>query len=298
MKIPASPRGSSRFGVEGPVSLARVHMASHGVSRSHLGRMDRVRTPMPCVFCGATDRKMSNEHLWPDWVRRLLPPGAQKDVVTYNFDTHDRGRVRSFSTTIFDLRVKDVCRPCNQGWMSRYETNVQAWVTGMLRGRGRHLHRTGQTVLAAWAVLKCLVGQRTFADQTLIPEHHYGEVYALRDEARPPNGAQVFTARAAWSEGDAPPGFFRVNGLALLPPEQAVEAGRLDGYVATLSVLDLVVQVFWPYDSRPGVLSHQPGYVRSLHRIWPVSESFVWPPGPSLTGVGIAGISGPEPKPT
>jgi hypothetical protein len=162
---------------------------------------------MPCMFCGATDRKMSNEHLWPQWIRRLLPPEAQKQGVRYDFDT-DAGRVRSFDTRLFELKVKDVCEPCNSGWMSEYETNVQHWATGMLQGRGRHLHETGQRSIAAWAALKCLVGQRLYPQREIIPADHYRAVYNLREAMRPPDGAQVFTARATWSAGTAQPGSF------------------------------------------------------------------------------------------
>jgi hypothetical protein len=249
---------------------------------------------MPCVFCGATDHKMSNEHLWPQWVRRLLPTDTQKEAVTYNLDT-EAGRQRSFSTTLFELKVKDVCKPCNEGWMSQYETNVQRWITGMLQGRGRELHSTGQTAIAAWAVLKCLVGQCTFRDRGMIPEQHYRAVYGARAAAQPPEGPQVFTARAGWSQGAAPLGFFRVNGLSLRP-DKGAGAELLDGYLATLSVLDLVVQVFWPYDPGAGVYLHQHSLAGSIQQIWPVSTSFVWPPGPPLTGAGISGISGPEPR--
>jgi hypothetical protein len=208
---------------------------------------------MLCIFCGATDRKMSNEHLWPQWIRRLLPPEAQKTGVRYDFDT-DAGRVRSFETRLFELKVKDVCETCNSGWMSDYETNVRHWDTGMLQGRGRDLHETGQRSIAAWAVLKCLVGQRLYPQREIIPADHYRAVYNLRDATRPPNGAQVFTARAAWSAGTAQPGFFRVNGVGLLETDDDPDEERLNGYVATLSVLDLVVQVFWPYDSKARLL--------------------------------------------
>jgi hypothetical protein len=41
-----------------------------------------------------------------------LPPEVQKAPVTYTFETH-AGQVRKFSTTLFELKVKDACKPCN-----------------------------------------------------------------------------------------------------------------------------------------------------------------------------------------
>jgi hypothetical protein len=94
---------------------------------------------MHCVFCGAS-RKMSNEHLWPQWIRRLLPADFQQQGIRYDVDT-DAGRIRSFETRIFELKVKDVCKRCNEGWMSSYESDVQRVGSGMLQGNRRHLHR-------------------------------------------------------------------------------------------------------------------------------------------------------------
>jgi hypothetical protein len=239
---------------------------------------------------------MSNEHLWPRWIGELVPPEVRDTPVSYTFETH-KGEVRKFSTTLFELKVKDVCKPCNETWMSRYETNAQRWMTGMLQGRGRELHSTGQTQIAAWAVLKCLIGQRLYMDDPLVPAEHYKQIYDLRDDARPPPRPQVFTARAGWSQDAAPPGLFRVNGIGLRTDPSFPEPESVRGYMATFSVMDVVLQVFWPYDSSPdGNFEHPTGYLPSLRRIWPVSDSFTWPPGPTLTGVGIAGLAGPEPR--
>jgi hypothetical protein len=249
---------------------------------------------MPCMFCGATDQKMSNEHLWPQWIRRLLPPDIQKQGIRYDVDT-DAGKVRSFETRLFELKVKDVCKPCNEGWMGVYEDDVRRLATGMLQGNRRHLHRGGQTSIAAWAVLKCLIGQRIYRQREIIPEDHYRAVYELRDEKRPPDGAQVFTARATWSTGTAQPGFFRLNGAGRLERDGGDDDERLDGYLATLSVLDLVMLVFWPYDSNPGSFDYPQHFLPCIRQIWPAGDSFVWPPGPALTSPGLKSISGPPP---
>jgi hypothetical protein len=31
------------------------------------------RVPNPCRFCGSTDRQITNEHVWPDWLHNYLP---------------------------------------------------------------------------------------------------------------------------------------------------------------------------------------------------------------------------------
>jgi hypothetical protein len=84
--------------------------------------------------------------------------------------------------------------------------------------------------------------------------------------------------------------------VGLLETDDDPDEERLNGYLATLSVLDLVVQVFWPYDSKPGSFDRPPHFLPCIRRIWPIGDSFIWPPGPALTSAGLAGISGPPPK--
>jgi hypothetical protein len=39
----------------------------------------------PCRFCGATDRQITKEHIWPDWLRDYLPPGSELgDIERYS----------------------------------------------------------------------------------------------------------------------------------------------------------------------------------------------------------------------
>jgi hypothetical protein len=114
-------------------------------------------------------------------VPRACPEQGRRGRIS--FETHD-GQVRKFNTTLFELKVKDVCKPCNETWMSRYESNAQRWITGMLQGRGRALHTTGQTQIAAWAVLKCLIGQRLYPQDSIIPDDHYKLAFGRRRAGR------------------------------------------------------------------------------------------------------------------
>lgn len=222
---------------------------------------------MGCVFCGATDRKMSNEHIWPTWIRELLPESVANEVVTLHFTDSHLGHVRSFRQPLFQLTVKDVCEPCNTGWMISYETAVQPVITGMLQGHGRALHE-GQARIAAWATMKALLVQRTFPRRELVPDEHYGEVYATREARRPPSLTRVYTAKAGWSKGVASPGFFRLNGIGRA---DAVAAGSdaIHGYLATFSVLDLVVQVFRLHEPTDADFVHPSEVASSVSRIWP-----------------------------
>jgi hypothetical protein len=233
---------------------------------------------------------MSKEHVWPQWITRLLPGDTAREMVTLHFSTHER-HVRSVPQRLFQLTVKDVCKPCNEGWMSRLEAAVKPIISGMLLGRGRVLHARGQTTLATWALLKMLVVQRTSASKDLMPPDHYRELYMLRDEQHPPPLARVYTARAGWSQDRADFAFYRLNAVQLrtTPPPQP---DQIDGYLATFSVLDLVVQIFRPF-AEEGEWLHRPDLASSVAQLWPPLSSFTWPPGPALTQAGVQAISGP-----
>jgi hypothetical protein len=247
-----------------------------------------------CVFCGQKGLKMSGEHLWPKWVRNLLPPSLAEQNVNYTMDDSHLGRVRKINLRLFDLTVKDVCEPCNTGWMHRLEDATKALTEHLLMGGGRELHAGGQATIAAWAVLKMLVMSRVMP-RRLVLDSDYTATYEARDTFKPPPSFRVYTAKAAWSHRQAPAGFFRVNGVGSDDLETANE-DELDGYLATISVLDLVVQVFRIYGDEviADDFLHGPRLAPSVRRIWPVTPSFVWPPGPALTTTGIRALGGGE----
>jgi hypothetical protein len=236
---------------------------------------------------------MSNEHLWPKWVRNLLPDSLAEQNVFYTMDDSHLGRVRKIRLPLFELTVKDVCEPCNTGWMHDLEDAMKQVTERLLLGGKRELHSGGQATIAAWAVLKLLVMSRVMPRRIVLDED-YKAVYECRDQLQPPPSVRVYTARAAWSDRQAPSGFFRVNGVGR--DLESADEEKIDGYLGTISVLDLVVQVFRIYgDDLPAEDFIQgPGLAPSVRRIWPQTPSFIWPPGPALTTNGIKALAGGE----
>lgn len=247
-----------------------------------------------CVFCGAAG-KMSGEHIWPEWISKLLPEEAAREVVTLHVADSHLGRLRSYQQRIFQMRVKGVCEPCNGGWMSRLESAVKPLIGGMLLGRRRLLHPTGQGTLAAWAVLKVMMMQHAFPRE-IIPVGQYAELYAVRDDRRPPHGFRVYTARVAHTEGRAEPGFFHCNGIARVTGEPITHETPAEGYLATFTVLDLLVQVFRAQESIGGDDAewiHPRNVSPAMRRLWPEPSAFTWG-APTLTASGVAAVSGAE----
>ncbi len=248
---------------------------------------------------------MSNEHLWPEWVRKLLPPGVGEEQVEHVFTDSDHGETRRIKLRPFDLTVKDVCKPCNEGWMEDLESEVRTYISGMLQGRGRMLHRGGQTALAAWSAMKVLVFQRAAPGRKdYIPGGHFTAVYEAGQRGLAPETTTAYTAKVPWNAGlVSAPGFYRTTGLAL-PDASPGEEDRVHGYLATLTALDLVVQVVFREvtgSMTEGVLNHPAPIAGSFRQIWPPGESFQWPPGPALRTGGLllaaGGLQPGEPRP-
>jgi hypothetical protein len=239
---------------------------------------------------------MSREHLWPKWVRKLLPEDDAKKKVVYNMNDSDLGQIRKIELPLFELTVKDVCKGCNEGWMHEIEGATKLSTERLLVGGRRELHSGGQGAIAAWATLKMLVMSRVLP-RRIIRDEDYAEVYASRGSLKPPETMQVYAAKAAWKEGQAPSGFFHVNGVGL--GGGADNKDELDGYLATISVLNLVVQVLRIYGDEPvsAEFSYPGAIASSVRRIWPEPTSFVWPPGPALNTNGLRLMSGGEDAP-
>ncbi len=231
---------------------------------------------------------MTKEHVWPAWARELISAEEAQATRTHAFRDGKLGLVRKFEQRLFNQTVRDVCATCNNGWMSNLEGRVKDLAEGMLVGRRRMLHPSQQAMLAQWAHLKVLVCQRGFPRNS-IPAEQYREMYSGRDQFKPATTITVGTARSAWSAGGAPPLYYRINGLM---PTGGDPGTTVDfGYLATFSVLDLVVQVFWLRDgTREKWLSDT--ISDQVRIIWPPGRRFAWPGGAALTTAGLAAISG------
>jgi hypothetical protein len=238
---------------------------------------------------------MSKEHVWPSWVRERLPEGEREKPVTYVYrDSAQGGEFRRVEQQpLFDLKIRSVCKSCNEGWMSRIELGASHVATGLLEGRGRELHAGGQTALARWAVLKALVGQLVFrgSPKESIPPSHYAELFEVdRDSGAPPRLVTVTMGRTAWRDGQAEAGFHGFNGIARGADKS--HSAPLDGYLLTFSCLDIVFQVMRLYGEERAEYVHNERLEDAMQRIWPPSDSFIFPFGPALTQVGIRSIAG------
>jgi hypothetical protein len=112
------------------------------------------------VFCGATGRKITKEHIWPRWLRKFIELGEGPPI------RHSRSRITPEGETVhhdewsaipIDWQVKGPCKPCNEGWMEELETVARPILVPMLEDKTVVLDALDQQTLARWATLRVLM---------------------------------------------------------------------------------------------------------------------------------------------
>ena len=114
-----------------------AHVLAHVVDRSLTRRNlcdSHARPPHPalsktrssqvsraCAFCGrAAD---SREHLFPDWLRKVLP--SEEQMLHFRQIGKDGATRHEWSSRPFVDKVRFVCSRCNSVWMSLLEQRAQ-----------------------------------------------------------------------------------------------------------------------------------------------------------------------------
>lgn len=101
-----------------------------------------------CAFCPST--KLTQEHVWGDWINGILPPVA----FTTRRKRHADDEYGDPWTTIgIQQTAKIVCRECNNHWMSDLETKeAKPTMADMIRyGAAVSVLPRGIASISAWA---------------------------------------------------------------------------------------------------------------------------------------------------
>lgn len=129
-----------------------------------------------CAFCGKPWRTVSrsDEHVWPKWVRQhagdlraerssqsaglVLSADGRRFEESHNPLTTRRG-------SILHTITREVCRPCNNGWMSALETEAKPYFLALAhaaeRGTSVVLSPEHAAVLARWAEKTAITSELT-----------------------------------------------------------------------------------------------------------------------------------------
>src|SRR5687768_16748018 len=92
-------------------------------------RKPGARETKKCIFCGANAD--SKEHFWSEWLHPLIVqpiPNQRHDREIYTYYTNAERQLsgpRNRQGGIHTVRIRAVCRKCNNGWMNRLESEAR-----------------------------------------------------------------------------------------------------------------------------------------------------------------------------
>ncbi len=176
--------------------------------------------------------------------------------------------------------VKAVCSPCNSGWMSALEGDVQPTLLPMIKGENTGITPVGQNLLATW-VLKTALMCQLMQDASVhnLPPSHYKELFLDR---KPSQQMRVFVAYMRpprYGPGVSPLEYRSIPSEASFhAPDGA--AHKLWGVVVTLRIGYAVLQLVSVGPVGYTYEVNLAGFAPYARQIWPAQDTTSWPPRP------------------
>lgn len=111
-----------------------------------------------CFFCGPTDNPLTEEHVWPQWISRLLF-GKYDSTHFVNIRSTGDNTTGLWKSRNIEVTTKTVCDKCNNVWLSNFENNEIKPIATPLIVDGTNVLLTpiDQWKLAAWAYKMALL---------------------------------------------------------------------------------------------------------------------------------------------
>ena len=157
----------------------------------------RRRSSKRCVFCGNTG--VSKEHVFGEWLQKLIPrsTGRGQDFLRYTQPAPDgravhESRVRMNQGDLLTIKVREVCKPCNNRWMGGLETRVKPILAPLLDDSSCDLTHGSVRSLATWAAKSAITIGYTDRETMCIPLKHR---QWLMEHDEPPPNTTIWLAR-------------------------------------------------------------------------------------------------------
>jgi hypothetical protein len=117
----------------------------------------------PCIFCGEK-RGLSKEHFWPLWLASFLPSQQENGNISefYSSEFKQPARLQRRSErqgAVNTKKVRVVCAPCNNEWMSDLENKTKPIILGLLSRSCTKLDNDAAAHVALWVAVKSIVSE-------------------------------------------------------------------------------------------------------------------------------------------
>ena len=228
-----------------------------------------------CMFC--LNKASTCEDAWPLWLMKHFPTSS-----TAHMNAEIGGwKLDSWSPAKPSLRVKRLCPSCNNGWMSRLESETKPVLESILDDQLKDLDTSAQLTLARWAVKTAMVLEATDSNRCWF--YSEDDRQLMRKALDLPQRTSVWIAKCV----NQPNIYSAAKHLRTTPGDDGVHM-----YATTMAFGSLALQVesirtpsavpenvAVTYDVREG------DWDQTLVQVWPASQnSRAWPPYCGLDG--------------
>jgi hypothetical protein len=228
--------------------------------------------------------------MWADWLRNYIPREKLEHHIHSTVVFPDK-KEEIYYRRAGDphvRKVRCVCGPCNNGWMSQIQENTKICLVPMLRGSEARLHKRAQTFLASWATMMVMVSEYLDRGKVAVPTTDRRWFF---NKKCPPSHWRIWIGRhnrqtySLWTH----------NVMTLVEEKGKVIPDDLlpKANTQTSTILlgkHLIIHVMSSPIARHIIRRWKlpPKIAPSMSQIWPVQQSWVsWPVGDALTDADI-----------
>jgi hypothetical protein len=232
-----------------------------------------------CLFC---DRKAdSREHLWAAWILERV----KKQPIRHSIG---KSPVKTLARP--EMKIRTVCEPCNNGWMSALEEQNIPLMACLLQDISAPLDASQQSSLAVWTLKTAMVlDSMNKRDRSFFYER--SECEKLRLTSTIPARTNIWIGRYSMSGLGA----FGTDLWIVMPDGPRIAKGCATTIiVGHLAIQVLAIHVLPEYKDRIiNEISPKAGqWDDLLLPIWPVgSRPVTWPPRLTFTNSGSLSIA-------
>jgi hypothetical protein len=230
---------------------------------------------------------MSNEHVWPQWLKEVMPDvaaqtqnwheGSLTDPTTGKSDTTSR----AIPNTILESKVRRPCKRCNESWMNDIESAARPVLTSLILGQERSLSSDDLTALAVWTAKTVVVYEFVYPRTAAIPEEHHRFLFEAK---MPLPNMNIWIARLEADDGTWKNRTRHIT-IGLYGAEEHPDPPEMNTYATTIGLGNLIIQAVGT--TRPdlagtdGLTSQEfidTVALDGILRVWPDPKPLEWPP--------------------
>jgi hypothetical protein len=241
-----------------------------------------------CALCGAKIGRNthSREHVFPEWLEKLFVPEGEDETIPYVRRSQVRNEAmerQEWKDIPFNMRVKALCKPCNEEWCNEIETEAKPSLIPMICNQPFTLDAPTQTSLAIWATKTLLMLQLTHAKKRRSVADDSFRWF--REHRWPLPNEQVWIGRYDGT-GDWPVSYrhygmlINQKGAVPSPPD------HVNAHISAVGVGHLVCLLFGHViDGGPSIKPKAGTLAAALRPIWPaLGGSVAFPPAKTVEG--------------